>query len=412
MTERVSGGEALFIEVTADDLGPLFVDRLGVTAGTASPLQEILKSYIPGSATLSDSGQALAAERAEMGTLARIVAEPALVIVIQEGGGPRPVVRRVACHAPVHDGEAFVTVTAAEDGAVDFRWDPTPWQFLAEWLSRIATRVETGSPNLIPPPTNPEELVLLLHAVDLFRRVQLENLLDPEGCPQPRGIDAERLIPTLVEAIERRDPRWLVSAWATMMPDGGLDAVNFDDPDVLDVLVRRRFLVPEDPDAEGGLLLFGPPAVEMGTEFMIAWSSCCGFQAMTARDTALEPETGAFLATTGLAHHLFLRRDGDDGSPLVVHQTLTRSELDTFMARTLAGLLEAAVAAGAGGADEEETQALPRVAVPPLPEMPGTTEPGDAVPAESSPAPVCPACGRTAPPDARFCGYCGSPLQG
>ncbi len=97
---------------------------------------------------------------------------------------------------------------------------------------------------------------------------------------------------------------------------------------------------------------------------------------------------------------------------LVVHQTLTRSELDTFMARTLAGLLEAAVAAGAGGADEEETQALPRVAVPPLPEMPGTTEPGDAVPAESSPAPVCPACGRTAPPDARFCGYCGSPLQG
>ncbi|HHQ49383.1 MAG TPA: zinc ribbon domain-containing protein, partial [Acidobacteria bacterium] len=193
-----------------------------------------------------------------------------------------------------------------------------------------------------------------------------------------------RLVPTLLDALQRPDPRWLLPAWATMMPDSGLDGADFEDPSLLDVLTRRGFLVPEDPAAAGGALLFGPPTVEMGTELMLSWSGCCGFQAMVVRQDHLETASSAFFVTTGVTHHMFLRSDQEHGEPLVAHQTLSRSELDTFMARTMARLLAAL-----------ETTKPPEAGQP------------------TTPLPVasrCPSCGATVPDGARFCGRCGQPL--
>lgn len=329
------------LQLSGDDLGPFFIDRFSARPTAASPLRELLLGYKPGTRKLSPGG----AEAAELETakdLARIVANPKLVLITQTGGGPQPMVRTVIVHNPACDEQAFVGVTASFEGAVLFEGHESPWFFLARWLDRVAGGADEDVPNLLPPPTTPIEMLLMLHAADLFRRTELESQLESANHGPTGAVTPEVFAATWASSIESRDPRWLLPAYLLMMPDAGLEGASLDSPDQLEVLQRRGFLIPASDDEDQDLLVFGEAGRLLGTEFMRLWSGAVGYQAMIARRDGLDPVASGFLATTALTHHLFQLKEDENQQPFVNHQPLTRSALETTMAQLMAHLLELA----------------------------------------------------------------------
>ena len=398
MNEPITPGDDLLFQVSASDLGPLFIDRFKLAPQTASPLNDLLSGYTPGERDLSADGAAIAG-RKDVETLARIVEDPVLIIVTQNGGGPAPLLRSVTVHNPLHDKDAFITVTPSFEGAVLFQWHESAWFFLARWLDLVAAKTEEAVHNLIPPPTDPLEMMFTLHAVDLFRRVALENQLDPEAHPDTGAVTPDVFASTLRSSIQSLDSRWLLPAYLLMMPDAGLENASLDDVEQLEALSRRQFLLPA-PEADGqDLLVFGEAARSMGTEFLHLWGGGTGFQAMAKRSRGTKPLASGFFATTALTHHFFVHEEDEDNSARINHQPLNRSELETRMAKLMAGFLEEAARTAARAKRARKQEAKP----PPPPAVP-------APPPAEEPR-FCTACGKALAEDARFCGHCGRPME-
>ncbi len=388
--------DGTLLQLSGDDLGPFFIDRFGSQPTAASPLAELLAGYGPGTGTLSPGG-AEAADLEVAKDLARIVADPKLVLITQTGAGPQPIVRSVTVHNPACHEQAFVSATASFEGAVLFEWHESPWLFLARWLSRVAGGADEDVPNLIPPPTTPIEMLLMLHAVDLFRRAELESQLDAVNHGPAGAVTSEVFAATWTSSIESRDPRWLLPAYLLMMPDAGLEGASLDSPEQLEALERRGFLIPSSGDNGDDLLVFGEAGRLLGTEFMRLWSGAAGYQAMLARKDSLDPVAAGFLATTALTHHLFRLEEDESQGPFVNHQPLTRSALETTVAQLMARLLELAA--------QPEPEAPP-VPAPPEPAAPAADEKPAPIPQKAG-AGFCVKCGRPLVPEAVFCGHCG-----
>ena len=399
MNEPITPGDDLFFQVSASDLGPLFIDRFRISPQAASPLRDLLDGYTPGERQLSADGTEIAG-RKDAETLARIVEDPILAIVTQSGGGPAPVLRSVTVHNPPHHKDAFITVTPSFEGAVLFQWHESAWFFLARWLDLVATKTEEAAQNLIPPPTTPLEMMFTLHAVDLFRRVALENQLDPEAHPVSGAVTPEFFASTLRSSIQSRDSRWLLPAYLLMMPDTGLENASLDDVEQLEALSRRQFLLPApEPDGQD-LLVFGEASRSMGTEFLHLWWGGSGFQAMAKRSRGTKPLASGFFATTALTHHFFVHEEDEANSACINHQPLTRSELETRMAKLMAGLLEEAIQTA-----ERAKRSRSRKTTPP----PQTA--AEPPPPPSAEQRFCSACGKAQVEGARFCNQCGHPME-
>ena len=141
------------------------------------------------------------------------------------------------------------------------------------------------------------------------------------------------------------------------------------------------------PEQDGqDLLVFGEAARSMGTEFLHLWWGGTGFQAIVNRSRGTKPLASGFFATTALTHHFFVQEEDENKTAYINHQPLTRSELETRMARLMAGFLKEAAQTAA-----RVQRVRDRTSVPPPP------------PAADS----CAVCGGSNPPDSRFCGHCG-----
>jgi len=365
-TPRPAPDDDYLALIAIDDMGPLLVDQFGLRPAPLSPIQAFVTDYLKGSGTLSKEGAQLEAVDLTRRALT-VLAHPELLFITISGGGPEAVVQEVACHAPGIEAGVFVSIAPAPDGTLVIQWHRSPWEFLARWLNSVASGAEEPTPNLIPPPITSEALIYILHAVDVYNRQMMQSRLDHEDLEGRPFITAEDFVKTLAASLSSHDTRWLLPAFLAMTP--GVSAKGLGDhEEALEKLRILDFLRAGEDEEGNALLVFGDAAIAMGEEFGRLWSGGAAFRIALARNGELKPLSDGFLAATALANHLILfKEEKDQGQALLNHQTLTRDELENV----LAPMMDLALRKIGG---------------------------------------KCPECGKPAPPDARFCGYCGLKL--
>jgi len=387
------GGEFLAL-VSLDDVGPLVVDRLGLKPDSQSPLSGFAADYTAGSRSLTSGGETLAATDLTRRALG-VLAHPRLFFITIMRDALEGITREVACFAPDRDPNAFVSIAPAPDDTVLVQWHASPWEFLARWFNSIASGASETIPNLIPPPVTDEAMIYLLHTVDSYRRVMMQNLLEHgEEAGRP-VLDPDTFVESLGTSLTAGDSRWLLPAFLALTPGVSVEGLGDHEAALVQLETLDFFRSAEDGEGHD-LLAFGDAAMVMGEEFARLWSGSAGFRIAVTKDDALMPLQDGFLAATALANHLvLLTGQEENGHPLLRHLALTRDELESVMAPMLADALD---------------QATGKDVKPVSPPPPNPSRP-DPIPPPLPTEKPCTACGRPNPRDSRFCGHCGSELE-
>jgi hypothetical protein len=258
--------------------------------------------------------------------------------------------------------------------------------FLDWWCGTMASKVRTPSVNYLVPELPTEEFAFILHVIDAFRRVYMENMLLYTR-PEKYVIPEEDFIAAFKVALQSGDIRWLLPALFNLTP--GLAGTLLDiQPGLVETAEALRFMRYEKGCAPGdGIIRFTDAALAMGFEFAAFWQFGLGLQAEVLSAGAVRPMAWEFLAPTNFANHLFTCRTGQMGIRFFKHDQLTYGEYRKHVSGLLAQL--AAV---------YKPAPIPQpVQVPPASPAPKTA--------------FCRFCGAKLPDGAAFCASCGSKLQ-
>ncbi|MDO8688677.1 MAG: zinc ribbon domain-containing protein [Dehalococcoidia bacterium] len=369
----------LIVQISHDDLGPLLVDGLHLECNSLSPLADIVRAYRPGARPASPSTSEIS-RHPLFSSAAAILTQPDLRILHRTGGGAVDVSYVSAFGKRSENRETVVTVTPSTERSILVRLFESPDRYLVWWLDTMASRVETSTPNYMPPPIRLESLVYLLHAVDAYRRASFESMLSYTPTAEP-SITTSAFAETMNASIGSRDLRWLLPSFLYLTP--GLSDYSFSPgAEHLARLAEHDFLLTaKKADTEEDIFIFGEAGRTMGVEFYRTWMSAVGFESTVLVSSQERTLNRGFLAPTALANHLFLLESDGAGGCAVNHQALTLDELATKMKQILLKALSSPMA-DAG--------------------------PSAARPVASQTASVPPAAGPGTPAQ-RFCGQCGSP---
>lgn len=387
---------ALSLQIGAEDLGPLFVDRLRAAWNSSSPLAPELERYAAGSRQGSE-GAAQVFAHPKFRTVATIVTQPDFRVFHRTGGGAIPLSIFGAYRNRAMGTEALVAVSPSFNGSYLLQYFPNQGDYLDWWVDTIASKVEDSTPNYLAPPVSLESLAYILHAVDAYRRASLHSLLSYTPTDAP-FITVRKFLETMTRSMESMDTRWLLPAFLFLTP--GLNTIAFHPrPEHMEPLADNDFLIPTRNERTGeDIFLFGEAGRTMGVEFYRSWILSVGF------DTALVTGEGekvlhrAFLAPTALGNHLISLDTDSAGNGIVNHQPLTSSELRRKLWAMLKADLAAIPAAAAAPARR------PSVATSAVSKPAGDDQ-------GASTANRCPYCGNDVSPGARFCRACGKPMS-
>ena len=330
--------DQLVFQISNDDFGPLFVDRLRLECSSLSPLSKLLAGYARGSRPATAGADEIAAHPL-FPKAAAILAEPDLRMLHRTGGGSRDVSYFTAYRKRSVAQNTIVTVTPSFENSTLVRVFHDPDAYLAWWLETLAAPVENPSPNYIPPPTRLESLVYLLHAVDSFRRASFQSMLSYSPTEDP-SIGTGEFAETMNTSMGSRDLRWLLPAFLYLTP--GLDEFSFNPgPDHLAALAEHDFLLTaRKPGSDKDVFLFGEAGRTMGVEFYRTWLMAAGFETVVLTPSGQRTLNRGFFAPTALANHLIRLKPDGDGGCVANHQALTLEELAGKMRGMLLAALE------------------------------------------------------------------------
>jgi hypothetical protein len=378
-------GEFVFA-LTRDDLGPLFADRAGVAHSALSPFVEVLRDYAPGSGGLTPQTAELLADP-EFAPLVDTLAAPQLLIRQRLGGGSASFDEMRVCASPT-TAERLLAVAVTDDGGYLVRVFEGPGAFVAWWMESLAGRNEETIANYVPPRLDLGAFLLILHTVDMFRRVSYQRALNFDY-ESTVSVPVADFAPLMSRALQSRDLRWLLPTFVAVTPNLA-DVVPEIRPEHSQALADLAFLR-NAKDAQTGedILLFGEAGQSMGVEFMRSWFLAAGFEFSVAGQGAQKELPRLFIAPTALANHFVRLEMSPEGGCTVNHQAYTYPQLEV----KLQEILERAYALCARPAPQPE-------AAPPPPEA---TAPPTTAPAQV----LCPHCGEMVDANMRFCVHCG-----
>jgi hypothetical protein len=316
-------------QIKRSDLGPLFIDILGIKPAPTSPLFDTLQNYRKTNAEVSTAVKD-AGDNKKIAQIAAVMANPKLLIQNRMGGGSLPVDITLAVHAPAVDPNRFAMVQITQKDLYTFHLFATPYHYLAWWLERNASKAEHTTPNYIPPPIQFETVPCLLHCIDIFRRKMYQTMLDSQQ-PEPVYISTKDFLSSFSSAMKSRDMRWLAPAFIGLTPNLSPSATI--NTDILETMVNLDFItiLPDENDLSAHFTL-GEAGLAMGVEFQQSWFYSAGFAISLATEAGdWQILQQGFLAPTGLANHLFLINLSDENSLITNHQAMTRKQLDEKM---------------------------------------------------------------------------------
>lgn len=256
---------------------------------------------------------------------ARIVANPDLYVINRIGGGAMGL-EEIRLHRKKSEGDDLVAVAEATDGNCTIMGFESFGKYLDWWAERFAGKNEDTAVNYFPMKLRLEEFLFLLHAVDSYRRVSYQNLLDFNYTNRP-AMEFAEFAQTMAASLKSRDIRWLLPAFLVVTP--GMEQYKIEvEPGQAAVLADQNFTVTLETGAGGKkLLAFGEAGKCAGVEFFRSWLMASGFEINTAGTDGFTGVERVFIAPTALANHFFRLETSETGGALVSHQAYTSEEL-------------------------------------------------------------------------------------
>lgn len=362
--------------------------RNGVSLAALSPLGKLPFSQSP----LSASGIAISTNNDAMRVI-EVLARPGWLVTMRMGAGDWPITELCLCGRTSDGNVAGIRPTP--DGQVELmRWDSAR-QFADWWCEAHANQSEEIAQNFIPPPCSLEGFVMVLQAIDAYRRTLLGSLLSHVPSDQ-LVLTTEEFNAHCLSGMRAHDVRWLTPAFVSLVPGFGEYRMT-GGPESAKVPFDRQFLATAFHPVTGEPSVgFGEPGQAMGLEFARSWMHAAGLEARLPAPEGTRATARCFLAPTGVANHVATFVPGVNGSTQINHQTVTGNGLR----QTLTAFLEQAASA------------------PPLTPLAGAASAPTAAPASaptlasaSAPVPMmkfCSQCGTQMEKAAGFCPSCGT----
>jgi hypothetical protein len=316
-----------------------------------------------------------------------ILAKPRLRTVYHKGGGVRQESFAVySCAEGPTKG--WVSLHDGGDATNLLLFFPDQESFLQWWVQRFAGDITQPAINAITPTLPLESLVVILHAIDCYRRSYYESMLSYE--PDKGAIISEAdFLRTLKTSLKSKDPRWLLASLFTLM--SGFQGMTLNIlPEHFSAAFELGFLVVDNQPA-GSFYRFGEQGKILGQEFTVTWLWAVAWEAVGLTSEGVKSLSQAYLAPTAFANHLFFLLDGKPGTKDFSHHALDREEL--FLALT------------------EWYQAVEKLAIGQLPPTSPRARSIEQIASTAQPsaaAIVCAVCRTELAATTKFCRKCGS----
>lgn len=393
--------EPVIFKIKQTDVKVLFVGELDLAFNQGSAFYRNVKNGVPDTDVRRLYAQLL--EDQDFLRAARIIAQPDLYVINRIGGSLMGLTE-IRLHRKKDEGE-WVAVTEEEQ---DGNWIISLFEnfrgYLKWWMEGFAGKNDETVVNCIPPPVSLEQLLVILHTVDCFRRVSYKNMLDFKYT-QRAHLKLSEFTDTMVASIKSQDIRWLLPAFMTLVPRFSQYQTELS-PENISVLFEHSFLENARLDSENeDVLVFGEAGHLMGVEFYRSWFTSSGFEINTAGLEGFTTRERFFIAPTILTNHFIRLQNADKGSVLANHQAYTFEQLQI----KLDELFEAAFT----------KEVFPLVPSSPV-HSPLATQSPDPASQSSDPASLqkteplksglkfCYNCGSELSPSAVFCPSCGA----
>lgn len=311
----------------------------------------------------------------------RIITQPDLYLVVRVAGAQG--LSEIRLHHKKSEGD-FVAATE-ENGEVNLTIslfdDYKSW--LTWWAEGFASQSDQPAANYIPPKVSFEEFMFVLHAVDSFRRVSYQNMLD-HVFMEKTYIKVPEFLRSMADSLKSMDIRWLLPAFLAVTP--GVEQYQTEiDPQNIGVLLQQDFFSEGKLASGEDVLIFGEAGQIMGVEFFRSWFTSCGVEINAAGPDGFKAVERLFIAPTLLGSH-FVRLEGADNGRAMVNHQLYNTEQLVFK------LEELFDNAFAGAVHSPVAPLSSVISTPPAKEF-------------------CSSCGSKVSAEAVFCGNCGTKLK-
>ncbi len=320
--------EPVTFELKMGELSAVITKQLGLTPNSGSLLQRAPEPELRDAdfAQLLSDGDFLRA--------ARLLAEPDLYVVNRIGGGSMAP-EEVRLYRKKSEGEDVAAVAVAPDGTCTLQLYADYRDYLSWWADNFAGKNEETMANYIPPTVSLEQFLIILHAVDCYRRVTFTNMLNYVYANTVYITGAE-FARTMAASLKSGDIRWLLPAFTAILPGFARFNINIVPEDV-GVLLEHNFFINARRAEDGeDVMVFGEAGRNMGVEFYRSWLLSSGFEINVAGPDGFTAAENIFIAPTALANHFARLLPQEDGKVLVNHQAYTREQLELKLAEIFA----------------------------------------------------------------------------
>jgi hypothetical protein len=229
---------AYVIQLLKKDIGALFSGLLKLKAGTDSPFETEINSFTISSTEISQELKTLAGDKM-LQVAAKIIAEPAYTVENRLGGGSIGYdVTAVCGNAGISKNVVAINSIGNDTYAIQV-YDNSA-SYVKWWVDSFAGKNDTTIPNLVPPNVKLEEFLLVLHAVDFFKRCSYEDQLEFKADINPLR-PVKTFLDTMSASIKSKDIRWLLPAFLAITPNLDDIKLNIEENDIV-ILTNKTFL--------------------------------------------------------------------------------------------------------------------------------------------------------------------------
>ena len=390
------------------DAAALFRE-MGLTCNEGSDFYRVKAGPVPGTDLRAVYGELLADE--DFLRACRIIAQPDLYVTARTAGVGG--LSETRLHRKKAEGDWAVLTETAEEGGILISAFPDYGVYLDAWAEDFAGVNDAPAANYIPPTVSLEAFLFVLHAVDSFRRVSYQNMLDHVFTGKAH-ITVPEFTGSMADSLKSMDIRWLLPSFMAVTP--GVERYHTDlNPKHLEVLLTHDFFEQGRLASGEDALVFGEAGQVMGVEFFRSWLLSCGFELNVLGPAGFQTLERLFIAPTVLTNHFVRLQDAQGGKAAVNHQAYTAEQLliklDDLFGKAFSMDVPTVPA------DLKPAQGMPppaqAAAISSAPKGAGKfADAGQAKAAAAPPAPkFCRSCGTKLSAGAAFCANCGAKLS-
>ena len=222
----------------------------------------------------------------------RIITQPDLYLVARVAGVQG--MPEIRLHHKKSEGNFVAATEENAEGNLTISLFDDYESWLAWWIKGFASQNSQPAANYIPPNVSLEEFMFVLHAVDSFRRISYQNMLD-HAFMDNAYVKVPSFLQSMAESLRSLDVRWLLPAFLAVTPGMEQYQTKIDSQNI-GVLLEHDFFREGKLASGEDVLIFGEAGQIMGVEFLRSWFTSCGVEINVA-------VSGVFAAAERLSSH-------------------------------------------------------------------------------------------------------------